>query len=222
MKLSLTIPENLNEIKLSTFIQLVNLFNNAEDDHELVVKIKAVSIALGISLEDTVKIPAFELNEIFEGIAQMMNQKPKLQPVINVNGKEYGFIPDMEELKTNEYLDLTIYYGTDILKTTAILYRPVKQKIKTLYSIEDYKGTKDCEIYNDFPASAYVSCMLFFYNLMNDLLKTFPQSLEKRITEKQKEVLEQNGVGRSQLISSLEEIASSMTTLPGSSQSTNF
>ena len=206
MNLEVRIPETLEEIKLKDYIQMVNLLSNSEDEHELVIKIKLASIATGLSLEDIVKIPAIELNEIFEYVVNMLNTKPKFNPIIKVNGKEYGFIPDIESLQTSEYLDLTLYYGNDFLKTIAILYRPVKQRIKNLYSIEEYKGLKDIEIYNEFPASAYVSCMLFFYDLMNDLLKIIPQYLEENLTEEQKAILEKNGGGISHLTNLLEEI----------------
>lgn len=206
MKLNVTIPESLEEIKLKDYIKIVNLFSNAEDEHELVVKIKLTSIITGLSLEDVVKIPASELNEIFDTITNVLNQKPKFQPIIKVDGVEYGFIPDMESLMTSEYLDLTLYFGNDIAKTTAILYRPIKNKVKSLYTIQEYKGVKNIEVYDNFPASAYVSCMLFFYDLMNDLLKTIPQYLEENLTEEQKATLEKNGAGILHLTNLLEEI----------------
>mgnify|MGYP006911045350 FL=1 len=146
------------------------------------------------------------MNEIFTHITNILNHKPKFQQIIKVDGIEYGFIPDMEELKTNEYLDLTLYYGNDILKTTAILYRPIKNKVKRLYSIEEYNGLKDVDVYNNFPASAYVSCMLFFWSLMSDLLKSIPQYLEENLTMEQKATLAINGDGISQLTNLLEEI----------------
>jgi len=205
MKLSINIPENLSEVKLRDYIQLVELFKNAEQEHETVLKIRAVSILTGISLEDVVKIPINELNDIFDIVNKLINETPKFQPIISVNGIDYGFIPDMENLMTNEYLDLELYFGKDILKTVSILYRPVKNRVKSLYTIEEYKGTKDFEKYNDFPASAYVSCMLFFWTLLNDLLKTIPQYLEENLTESQRMDLEANGVGILQLTKLLEE-----------------
>ena len=206
MKLSINIPENLSEVKLRDYIQLVELFKNAEEEHETVLKIRAVSILTGISLEDVVKIPINELNDIFDIVNKVINETPKFQPIISVNGVDYGFIPDMENLMTNEYLDLELYFGKDILKTVSILYRPVKNRVKSLYTIEEYKGTKDFEKYNDFPASAYVSCMLFFWTLLNDLVKTIPQYLQENLTEEERIVLEANGAGILPLTKLLEEI----------------
>lgn len=206
MKLNVTIPESLEEIKLKDYIKIVNLLSNSDDEHELVVKIKLASLVTGLSLEDIVKIPANELNDIFEHIISILNKTPKFEQIIKVDGIEYGFIPDMESLSTAEYLDLSLYFGNDIAKTTAILYRPIKQKVKRLYSIQDYKGIKDIEVYDNFPASAYVSCMVFFYDLMNDLLKTIPQYLEENLTEEQKATLEKNGAGILHLTNLLEEI----------------
>lgn len=211
MNIKYTIPESLDEINLKTYIQAINLLSNSDDEHELVVKIKLASIITGLSLNDIVKIPANELNQLFEYTTKLLQEKPKFKPIIKVDGVEYGFIPDMENLMTNEYLDLSLYFGVDILKTTAILYRPVEKKVKHLYTIQKYKGLNDVDIYNEFPASAYVSCVLFFWDLMNDLLNSIPQFLEKELTMEQKMNLEANGVGILQLTKSLEEIDLNMT-----------
>lgn len=211
MNIKYTIPESLDEINLKTYIQAINLLSNSDDELELVVKIKLASIITGLSLDDIVKIPAVELNELFEYTTKLLQEKPKFKPIIKVDGVEYGFIPDMENLMTNEYLDLSLYFGVDILKTTAILYRPVEKKVKHLYTIQKYKGLKDIDVYNEFPASAYVSCMLFFWNLLTDLVNTIPQYLSQKMTKEQQMILEINGVGMSQLTKLLEEIDLNMT-----------
>ena len=211
MNIKYTIPESLDEINLKTYIQAINLLSNSDDEHELVVKIKLASIITGLELQDLAKIPIANLNELFDHFMKIIEEKPKFKPIVKVNGVEYGFIPDMENLMTNEYLDLTLYFGSDILKTTAILYRPVEKKVKNLYTIQKYKGLKDIDIYNEFPASVYVSCMLFFWNLQNDLLKTIPQYLIQKMTKEQQATLEANGVGMSQLTKLLEEIDLNMT-----------
>lgn len=206
MVLDITIPENLKELKLKDYIKIVEVLKQVEDEHELVIKIKLASIVTGMSLQDVVKIPANDLNEIFELVTNLLNEKPKFEPIIKVDGKEYGFIPDLENLMTNEYLDLELYYGTDILKTVGILYRPIKNKVQRLYTIEEYKGVKNEDEYLNFPASAYVSCVLFFWTLQNDLLKIIPQFLKENLTEEERLLLEANGDGISQLTKLLEEI----------------
>lgn len=212
MNLEVRIPESLDDIKLKDYIKMVNLLSNVEDEHELIIKIRLAALSTGLPLEDIVKIPAMELNKIVDQVMAVLNEKPKLKPIIKVDGKEFGFIPDLENLMTNEYLDLSLFFGTDILKTTAVLYRPVKNKVKNLYTIEDYKGIKDIEIYDNFPASAYISCVLFFYSLANDCLKTIPAFLEANLTADQRVNLEASGAGISHLTKLVETIDLSIMT----------
>lgn len=206
MKLNVTIPESLEEIKLKDYIKIVNLLSNEDETNETLIKVKVISILTKLSVENIKKIKKYDLDDLFQSLINVLNQKPKFKQIIKVDGIEYGFVPDMESLSTSEYLDLEMYFGKDIKKTTSILYRPIELKVKNLYKIQEYKGIKNIDVYDDFPASAYVSCTVFFYNLLKDLLKATHQYLEENLKEEQKVNLEKNGVGTLHLTKLLGEI----------------
>jgi hypothetical protein len=64
-------------------------------------------------------------------------------------------------------------------KAMAVLYRPVKQKIKDKYLIEDYKGDLYYDAMIHTPMDAVVSSMLFFYNLGKELSIAMTKYLEE-------------------------------------------
>ena len=65
-------------------------------------------------------------------------------------------------------------------KAMAVLFRPIKQKQRDKYLIEDYEGShKYSESMKEMPLDVVMGAMVFFYNLTNVLLKSIPSYLEK-------------------------------------------
>ena len=59
-----------------------------------------------------------------------------------------------------------------------VLYRPIKQKIKSKYLIEDYTG-ENPDFMKQMPMDAVLGSILFFYNLGIDLSTTMMAYLEQ-------------------------------------------
>ena len=191
------LPQNLNEITIDKYIKAINIIEN--EDVELVVMLRLLNLFSGKSLEQLVEYPLAELDKNYQQIAKVLNEKSKFQKTFFLDGKEYGFIPNLEQMKSGEYIDLTNNLGKDILASMAVMYRPITRKFKDVYDIEKYKGTDDKEIFKNAPISVYLGAQVFFWNLTNDLLKLIPQYLEKELTAEQLADLEKSGVGLSQL-----------------------
>ena len=198
------LPQNLNEITIDKYIKAINIIEN--EDVELVVMLRLLNLFSGKSLEQLVEYPLAELDKNYQQIAKVLNEKSKFQKTFFLDGKEYGFIPNLEQMKSGEYIDLTNNLGKDILASMAVMYRPITRKFKDVYDIEKYKGTDDKEIFKNAPISVYLGAQVFFWNLTNDLLKLIPQYLEKELTAEQLADLERNGVGLSQLSELVENI----------------
>ena len=198
------VPKSLNEITIDKYLKAIDIINN--EDVELVVMIRLLNIFTGKSIEQLVEYPLAELDKNYQHIAKVLNEKPKFQKTFFLDGKEYGFIPNLEQMKSGEYIDLTNNLGKDILASMAVMYRPITRKFKDVYDIEKYKGTDKKDIFKNAPISVYLGAQVFFWNLTNDLLKLIPQYLEQELTEEQKVDLEKNGVGLSQLSELVENI----------------
>ena len=198
------VPNSLQEITIDNYIKAIDIIEN--EDVELAVMLRLLNLFSRLSLEQLVEQPLAELDKNYQQIAKVLNEKPKFQKTFFLDGKEYGFIPNLEQMKSGEYIDLTNNLGKDILAAMAVMYRPITRKFKDVYDIEKYKGTDNKEIFKNAPISVYLGAQVFFWNLTNDLLKLMPQFLEQELTEDQKADLEKNGVGLSQLSELVESI----------------
>jgi hypothetical protein len=95
----------------------------------------------------------------------------------------------------------------NIHRAMNVLYRPIKQKYKDRYLIEDYTGDNP-EVMKSMPMDAVLSSILFFYNLGMDLSKAMLNSLEedKEMNLAQYLTSEENGDGINHFSDSLKEI----------------
>jgi predicted transcriptional regulator len=209
--MEITVPTSLSEI---TCLQLHKITEASRIiDNDTLLKMTIVSIVTNIPLDKVVKFSMSDINEISDGILNILHQKPEIE-VFKINGVDFGFIPNLETIPGNEYLDLEMYLETDIFKAMAVMYRPIKRKTKELYVIEKYKGAdKYEELMLQAPASAYIAGKFFFLNLLMDLLSVTPAYLLKNLTSSEVALLEKNGVGISQLTNSLQEIGSDLKKL---------
>ena len=71
-------------------------------------------------------------------------------------------------------------------KAMAVLFRPIKQKLRDKYLIEEYEGShKYSEVMKNMPLDVVLGSMVFFYSLTNALLNYIPNYLEKETAKEQ-------------------------------------
>ena len=122
------VPQNLSEVTIDKYIKAIDIIEN--EDVELVVMLRLLNLFSGKSLEQLVEYPLAELDKNYQQIAKVLNEKSKFQKTFFLDGKEYGFIPNLEQMKSGEYIDLTNNLGKDILSSMAVMYRPITRKFK--------------------------------------------------------------------------------------------
>jgi hypothetical protein len=139
----------------------------------------------------------------------MLGQKPQLVPTFTIGEQEFGFIPELDNITYGEFVDLDTYLQ-DVQymhKTMAVLYRPIKQKVKNRYLIEPYESAgKYADLMKQSPMSVALGAVLFFYRLGNELLQATLNSLEKeesKTNTQGKGSSQSNGGGTQPSISSL-------------------
>ena len=198
------VPNSLNEITIDKYLKAIDIINN--EDIELSVMLRVLNLFTDKTIENLLDYPLAELDKNYQKITTVLNERSKFQKTFFLDGKEYGFIPNLEQMKSGEYIDLTNNLGKDILASMSVMYRPITRKFKDVYDIEKYKGTDNKEIFKNAPISVYLGAQVFFWNLTNDLLKLIPQYLEQELTAEQIADLEKNGVGLSQLSELVESI----------------
>jgi len=206
MNINITIPTDLSEITLRQYKHFLKIQKTVDDEKFLSAKI--IEIFCGVNLEDVMQIKFNDSEFIVDTLTKMFEQKPKLVTKFKLNNKEYGFHPQLDDLTLGEYIDLDTFIGDweNIEKAMAVLYRPIVNKLKDKYTIEEYKVGKDAEIL-DMPMDAVLSSIFFLWNLGMDLSKAMMNYLDKEQTQALTQYLnsQPNGGGITQFTGLLKE-----------------
>jgi hypothetical protein len=102
------------------------------------------------------------------------------QPIIELDGVEYGFIPDWESFTAGEWIDMETYTGDfwkAAHKAMAVLYRPIDRKWGDKYTIKPYTAKEDASVFLDMPAPLVSGALLFFWTTERELHLTLRSSL---------------------------------------------
>lgn len=180
MKLAITIPTDLSEIKLSQYQKFLNIAEqNEESDF---VHHKMIEIFCNVELKYVSQFKRKQIVEIVTTINKLFEKIPPLKNRFTLNGIEYGFIPNLDDISQGEYMDLDNYITDwrDLHRSMAVMFRPIKTKLKDKYTIESYEGSDwYCENMLDAPLDIVLASRVFFYHLGNELLKSTLTYLEQ-------------------------------------------
>jgi hypothetical protein len=217
MKVDINVPESLNEITLYQYQKFEKLIQNNEASH--FVNQKTIEIFCDIELKDVARIKVADTDSLLVHLNTLLQTKPKLTRTFKLGIYEFGFIPKIEDITSGEFIDLETYLGdTETLhKAMAVLFRPIKNKVKDLYIIEDYEAAdKYSEVLKYMPLDIALGSMLFFWTLLNDCGNALSHFIQNEVeqSEAAKQVLEKNGVGINQFTQQLKGIFSDSIQLP--------
>jgi hypothetical protein len=202
MKIKITIPTTLADIKLSAYQKYIKLSKDSED----IAYIHRLMVGIFCNLDDKTvgQLPKRSYDNIIKTVTKVLNDKSEFKEIIYHNGKEYGFIPCLEDITVDEKADLdsTMNDVQKMHKAMAVMYRPITSQRKGKYLIEDYTGKEEpLDLTMDIVTGANV----FFSSLMNDLLNCTQSYLNRVANQTQtSQILEQNGIGINQYMESLE------------------
>tara|TARA_B100000780_G_scaffold68842_1_gene45594 strand:+ start:749 stop:1399 length:651 start_codon:yes stop_codon:yes gene_type:complete len=207
MAIKITIPTSLKDITLGQYKRFLKLEDSIEDERFL--NAKMIEIFCGIELEQVMLLQVSDSQEIVKILSQLFDEKPTLVKRFKLNGVDYGFHPQLDDLTLGEYIDLDTFIGDweNMEKAMNVLYRPVIVKLKDKYSIDEYVTQNDDLLLN-MPMDAVMSSIFFLWNLGLDLAKTMTNSLGEGETEALTQYLnsQENGVGINQFTHSLKEM----------------
>ena len=211
MKIDITVPNNLNEITLRQYKHFLKIQKSVDDVNFL--KAKIIEIFCKVDLQHVMRLKVTDTELIVNTLTEMFEQKPRLVRHFKLNGKSYGFHPQLDDLTLGEYIDLDTFIGDweNIEKAMAVLYRPVVSRLKNKYVIEEYKLGQD-DVLLDMPMDAVLSSIFFLWNLGLDLSKAMMNYLEKAegqiLTKHHNSLL--SGDGTTQFLASLTETLQDM------------
>ena len=208
MNIEINVPSSLNEITLGQYQKFLKIAENNPDGNFLDAKM--IEIFCGIPLSDSYKLKMSSVTAILDILNDMLSQTPKHVERFKMNGIEYGFIPDLDEMSLGEYIDLdnNASKWEQMHVAMNVLYRPIKTSKVGKYNIEEY-DVKFPEVMKDMPLDAAIGSLFFFYNLGMELAN---HTIAYSVTPAEMEAIQgqltsqQNGDGINQFMDSLTEI----------------
>ena len=220
MKLEISIPTELKEIKLSQYQAFLKIAKDNEDMEFL--NQKMVQTFCNIDLKDVAEIRYKDVLDITASLGKMFNvTSHRFINRFKLGGVEFGFIPELEDMTFGEYTDLDSYIGDwdNMHKAMAVLYRPITNKgLNNTYEIEKYNGSITySDVMKHAPLDVVFGANVFFYSLGNELLKSTMNYLEnnKEIqTILQQHNSEKGGDGIHQSMLSLKVMLQDLIELP--------
>jgi hypothetical protein len=183
--LEIKVPTSWGAVPLRKYLKLMEDMETYKDTEE------AIEAALFYHLCDVPpnylsKLDISIYTNIREELYKLINIKDApLKRIITVNGKRYGFEPNLGEMEYGAYLDLMKYKEVNIDENWAelmsILYRPVTNTIGELYEIKTYEGKIDKELFMDVTMDVHFGAMFFFLHTLMDLLNATQNSLKQEL-----------------------------------------
>ena len=183
------------DVTLETWLKLVD-FHKGTKTEEAEKTIAALSnipkdLIKQLELKDIVLIMS-KISELQAG------QDSSLKRIIEIEGKRYGFHPDLDSITLGEWADLESMIKNDIERNLpevmAILYRPIVEETDSgIYTIEAYDGNISIrtEQMKKMSAEQVQSALVFFYHFVTELSKSL-ESFSMEVLKGMKAQLHQN------------------------------
>ena len=178
--------DSWSDVNLSTWLKLIE-FETGTKTEEATETIAVLSdiprqLIKELTLSDVVAI----MSKIGELQAK---QDTELKRIIEINGVEYGFHPDLDSISLGEYADIEQFIkngiNTNLPELMAVLYRPIKLKKNDIYIIDPYDGDirLRAEEMKQMTAAQVQSALFFFYNFVKVLSEILQSYLMERLKE---------------------------------------
>ena len=154
------------DVTLEKWLKLID-FHNGTKSEEAEETIAALS---NIPKDLIKQLELKDVAVIMSRVAELQaDQDSSLKRIIEIDGKRYGFHPNLDEITLGEYADLETMIKNDIEKNMpevmAILFRPIVEETnKGVYTIEAYDGniTIRAEQMKKMSAQEVQSALVFF------------------------------------------------------------
>jgi len=184
--MKIQVPTEINDITLEQFQKFSKI--NTEDQDEEFLLHKTIEIFCGVDIALVSKFPLKDVKEIVEEVMAVLDQKAPFTDRFELDGVEYGFIPDLSAMSLGEYIDLEdgLKDTAEFHKAASVMYRPVVKSFRELYSIDGYDASVDRQIImKRAPVGIISASVVFFYNIVKELLKGSQSYSKKELTKAQ-------------------------------------
>ena len=113
----------------------------------------------------------------------------KLKKIIEIEGQQYAFHPNLDDLTLGEYADIESFIKAGLEKKMpeimAVLFRPITEREKNVYAIAAYDGkiAIRAEKMKQMSAEQVQSALVFFWHFVMGLCEIMPSFLVEQTQE---------------------------------------
>lgn len=205
----LIVPSSFDEITLKAWQYFISKGEDTTNE-------QIVSIMCGITPKEVLELPNHVYTQAISIIGILLKEaggEHKLQMKFKMDGVEYGMIPNLDKISYGENKDIVAFLGDwkNMHLAMTVLYRPITKQSGDTYEIEPYDGKLlDKDKMSEMPLSVVFGAQVFFYNLMNELLRCIPNYLEREMKKEMKKetqghLIKKNGEDMMRVIALLKE-----------------
>jgi hypothetical protein len=182
MKIKLTIPESYADITVSQYTKMLNTW---EDNKGADAIQKVLEVYCGAEEGLVNRLHVEELNKITRELTWLFREPQLtdfyLHQSFVMDGIEYGFIPNMQELTVGEFADMETYMEKGMYENMqqmlAILYRPIVRRKLKLYEIETYNPSQiKVDAMGECKMDVAIGAVVFFYRIAGQLAQSLQHS----------------------------------------------
>lgn len=195
-ELKITIPDKLGDITLEQYKMFAKMAEGIGDEDKLTEII--VTIFCNITPQQLRLLRDTQVQDIISRLQPLLEQFGSNVPLINrftLDGVEYGFIPNINNISYGENKDITSFMSEGIdgmHKAMGVLFRPIIKTYNDTYLIEEYDGSeKYSEVMKGMPLSVMLGAQVFFWTLIKELLAHIPSYLESQMEKEDYQLLMQ-------------------------------
>jgi len=174
-ELTITVPTKWSAVSLEKYLKMRKDMETYKDNDEAIYAVLFYHLC-NVDAPTINKLDIETYTAIQTDLSRFMqNTEYPLQQFVTIDGKEYGFEPNLSQMAYGAYVDLGKYENLTIddkwHEVMSILYRPVTKKIGLSYEIEKYNGVINSEQFLNVDMEVHFGALGFFTNLLQDCQK---------------------------------------------------
>lgn len=207
-ELTLTIPTDWNGISLKKYLTLQKELANYADDEEAMIAIMLQTLC-GLDAKYLSSLAINDYLMLRQELSQFIGKVDhELVPIVEHNGKKWGFEPNLSQMTYGAYLDISKYESMAIddnwVKIMNILYRPIVEQKGEMYTIQPYDaGVDNTKEILEWGMDIQFGALFFFLHLSTDLVTSIPSFLKEGDNHPHSmQILQRSGEVTKQLLSS--------------------
>lgn len=192
------IPTSWKQVTLGKYMNFMQEVEGVED--ELQKMLITISCLTDAPIELLQECKKNEIDKVIDALGKLTEEKTNtdLHLIFKIDGVDYGFHPNLHELKLKEFVDIDnkLNNGWESMHDVmAILYRPITSRKGDKYNIEDYdyvNASKRAELFKkELSIDTVNGSASFFLTIATNYIATTQRYFQKLNRKTKRKLLKQ-------------------------------